>query len=215
MLKSVEFLKHGVPEALLNRVLCQPLWKHGSRYARRRMILPGSGRRGRNSDPGTRPLKAAQAPCRTGQTTLGKSTRWDRRGRGPGIWGQICRDRVGKMPLAAGAGSNLPRLLERGEEPKEGVTCHIVPPDVVRVFSGWFLGFFFGLTGGRWRRSAREWDRILARVGTTGIPAAEERKTGIWSARQKRPGGLRVLSPRPPLRDFTKEMACFLALYDG
>src|SRR5713101_8201559 len=145
----------------------------------------------------------------------GKSTRWDRRGRGQGIWGQICRDRVGKMPLAAGAGSNLARLLERGEEPKEGVTCHIVPPDAVRVFSGWFLGFFFGLTGGRWRRSAREWDRILARVGTTGIPAAEERKTGIWSARQKRPGGLRVLSPRPPLRDFTKEMACFLALYDG
>ena len=45
----------------------------------------------------------------------GTSTRWDRRGRGPGIWGKICRDRVGKMPLAAGAGSNLQRLSERGE----------------------------------------------------------------------------------------------------
>ena len=45
----------------------------------------------------------------------GTSTRWDRRGRGPGIWGKICRDRVGKNPLAAGAGSNLQRLSERGE----------------------------------------------------------------------------------------------------
>jgi hypothetical protein len=42
----------------------------------------------------------------------GKSTRWDRRGRGPGIWGKICRDRVGKNPLAAGAGSNLQRLSD-------------------------------------------------------------------------------------------------------
>ena len=31
----------------------------------------------------------------TGEET-GTSTRWDRRGRGPGIWGKICRDRVGK-----------------------------------------------------------------------------------------------------------------------
>src|SRR5262249_12362283 len=50
----------------------------------------------------------------------GTSTRWDRRGRGPGIWGRICRDRVGKNPLAAGAGSNLQRLSERREEPKGG-----------------------------------------------------------------------------------------------
>jgi hypothetical protein len=47
----------------------------------------------------------------------GTSTRWDRRSRGPGIWGKICRDRVGKNPLAAGAGSNLQRLSDRGEEP--------------------------------------------------------------------------------------------------
>jgi hypothetical protein len=26
---------------------------------------------------------------------------WDRRSRGPGIWGKICRDSVGKVPLAA------------------------------------------------------------------------------------------------------------------
>ena len=30
------------------------------------------------------------------------------------------QNRVGKMPLAAGAGSNLQRLSDRGEEPKEG-----------------------------------------------------------------------------------------------
>jgi hypothetical protein len=50
----------------------------------------------------------------------GTSTRWDRRGRGPGIWGKICRDRVGKNPLAAGAGSNLQRLSDQGEKSKEG-----------------------------------------------------------------------------------------------
>jgi len=44
----------------------------------------------------------------------GKCTRWDRRGRGPGIRGQICRDNVGRIPVAAGAGSNLRRLLARG-----------------------------------------------------------------------------------------------------
>ena len=44
----------------------------------------------------------------------GESTRWNRRGRGPGIWGKICRDRVGKVPRAAEAGSNLQRLLELG-----------------------------------------------------------------------------------------------------
>ena len=37
-----------------------------------------------------------------------------RRGRGPGTQGRIHRDNVGKVPLAAGAGSNLQRLLERG-----------------------------------------------------------------------------------------------------
>ena len=31
----------------------------------------------------------------------GTSTRWDRRGRGLGIWGKIYRDRVGKMPLGS------------------------------------------------------------------------------------------------------------------
>ena len=45
----------------------------------------------------------------------GKSTLWYRRGKGPSIQGKIRRDNVGKIPLAAGAGSNLRRLLERGE----------------------------------------------------------------------------------------------------
>jgi hypothetical protein len=44
------------------------------------------------------------------------------------------------------------------------------------------------------------WDRILARVGTTGIPAEEGRRTAIRSARQKRPGGLRVLKPKASAR---------------
>ena len=43
-----------------------------------------------------------------------------RRGKGPGIRGRIRRDNVGKIPLTAGAGSDLPRLLERSESPKEG-----------------------------------------------------------------------------------------------
>jgi len=50
----------------------------------------------------------------------GTSTRWDRRGRGPGIWGRICRDRVGKNPLAAGAGSNLQRLSAEVKNRRKG-----------------------------------------------------------------------------------------------
>src|ERR1035441_3012940 len=48
----------------------------------------------------------------------GKCTPWYRRRKGPGIRGRIRRDNVGKIPLAAGAGSNLRRLLVRGQEPK-------------------------------------------------------------------------------------------------
>jgi hypothetical protein len=44
----------------------------------------------------------------------------NRRGRGPGITGKTLRDNVGKIPVAAGPGSNLHRLLERGYKPKEG-----------------------------------------------------------------------------------------------
>ena len=42
-----------------------------------------------------------------------------------------------------------------------------------------FLGFFSGLTIGGWLVWACEWDRILACIGTTGIPAAGRTKTGI------------------------------------
>ena len=45
----------------------------------------------------------------------GKRSLWDRRGTGSGIQGKIFRDKVGKNPLAAGAGSHLQRLPERGE----------------------------------------------------------------------------------------------------
>src|ERR1019366_124588 len=44
----------------------------------------------------------------------GRCTPRDRRDRGPGTQGRIHRDNVGKVPLAAGAGRNLQRLLERG-----------------------------------------------------------------------------------------------------
>jgi hypothetical protein len=38
---------------------------------------------------------------------------------GSGIRRKIHRDNVGKILVAAGPGSNLHRLLERGEKPKE------------------------------------------------------------------------------------------------
>jgi hypothetical protein len=44
----------------------------------------------------------------------GMCTPRNRRGRGPGTQGRIHRYNVGKVPLAAGAGSNLQRLHERG-----------------------------------------------------------------------------------------------------
>ena len=44
----------------------------------------------------------------------GMCTSRDRRDRGPGTQGRIHRDNVGKVPPAAGAGSNLQRLLARG-----------------------------------------------------------------------------------------------------
>ena len=91
---------------------------------------PEHHERSASSKPSPRKVAFAEGNGKPTHSGLGKaddlgeetgtSTRWDRRGRGPGIWGKICRDRVGKNPLAAGAGSNLQRLSERGEEPKEG-----------------------------------------------------------------------------------------------
>src|SRR5580693_837789 len=52
-------------------------------------------------------------------------------------------------------------------------------------------------------------------IGTSGIPTPEEQKKGIRYARQRRPGSLRVLCPRPPLRDFTKEMGLDFDLVPG
>ena len=49
----------------------------------------------------------------------GTSTQGDRRGIGSGIRRKIHRDNVGKILVAAGPGSNLHRLLERGEKPKD------------------------------------------------------------------------------------------------
>ena len=43
-----------------------------------------------------------------------------RRGRGPDKRGRIGRDNGGKIPRAAGAGSNRLRLVERSQELREG-----------------------------------------------------------------------------------------------
>ena len=50
----------------------------------------------------------------------GKCTPCTRRDRGPGNQGRIRRDNVGKVPPAAGAGSNLQRLLARGISRRRG-----------------------------------------------------------------------------------------------
>jgi hypothetical protein len=68
---------------------------------------------------GSRPIVFWGRPMTSGKKQV-RALGGTRRGRGPGIWGKICRDRVGKNPLVAGAGSNLQRLSDRGEEPKEG-----------------------------------------------------------------------------------------------
>ncbi len=68
---------------------------------------------------GSRPTPLLGKAEDTGEET-GKRTLWDRRGMGPGIRGKIRRDNVGKVLLAAGAGSYLPRLHERGYGRRSG-----------------------------------------------------------------------------------------------
>jgi hypothetical protein len=58
--------------------------------------------------PLTQGEKQVKAPCGT------------RRSRGPSIQGKIRRDNVGKIPLAAGLGSNRRGLLERGDCRRRG-----------------------------------------------------------------------------------------------
>src|ERR1700730_12256461 len=53
----------------------------------------------------------------------GRCTPRNRRGRGPGTQGRIHRDNVGKVPPAAGAGSNRQRLPERGLGRRRGEPC--------------------------------------------------------------------------------------------
>src|SRR5205807_7715868 len=64
------------------------------------------------------------------------------------------------------------------------------------------------LTIGGWLVWACEWDRILA-CRHDRYPSGRKNENRNRSARQKRLRGLRALSPRPPLRDFTKEMGLF------
>jgi hypothetical protein len=63
-------------------------------------------------EAGSRPTPLLGKADDTEEET-GRRTPWDRRGKGPGIRGRIRRDNVGKIPLAAGAGSDLQRLLKR------------------------------------------------------------------------------------------------------
>jgi hypothetical protein len=63
-------------------------------------------------EAGSRPTPLLGEADDTGEET-GERTRWDRRGKGPGIRRKIRRDNVGKVPRVAGAGSNRQRLLER------------------------------------------------------------------------------------------------------
>jgi hypothetical protein len=65
------------------------------------------------NEAGSRPSYVLGKADDTEEET-GVCTSWDRRGMGSDIRGKICRDNVGKVPMAAGAGSNLRRLLARG-----------------------------------------------------------------------------------------------------
>jgi hypothetical protein len=51
-----------------------------------------------------------------------------------------------------------------------------------------------------------QWDRILACIGMTGIPAAGRMKTGFGAPGKSSRAVFAFLCPRPPLGDFTKEM---------
>jgi hypothetical protein len=72
-------------------------------------------------EAGSRPVALMGKADDTEEET-GTCTPWDRRGMGPGIRRKILRDNVGNIPPAAGADSNLPRLLERrrGEPERMG-----------------------------------------------------------------------------------------------
>jgi hypothetical protein len=67
---------------------------------------------------GSRPILFLGKADDAGEET-GKCTMRYRRGRGPSIPGRIRRDNVGKIPLAAGSGHNLQRLLKRGKSEGE------------------------------------------------------------------------------------------------
>ena len=71
------------------------------------------------NEAGSRPKRLVGKADDTDEET-GKCSLWDRRGTGSSISGRIFRDNVGKNPLAAGAGSNLQRLPERGENRRRG-----------------------------------------------------------------------------------------------
>jgi hypothetical protein len=59
-------------------------------------------------------LDSVRGKADDAEEETGRCTPRNRRGRGPGTQGRIHRDNVGKVPPAAGAGSNLQRLHERG-----------------------------------------------------------------------------------------------------
>ncbi len=58
------------------------------------------------------------------------------RGRGPGTWGRIRRDNVGKVLLPAGADSNLQRPTDRGDAQRQREGLGLADESVVAKKKG-------------------------------------------------------------------------------
>ena len=81
-------------------------WLQSRKAIRHEIVLTGTVR---EAD-----LDSVRGKADDVEEETGMCTPRNRRDRGPGTQGRIHRDNVGKVLLAAGAGSNLQRLLERG-----------------------------------------------------------------------------------------------------
>jgi hypothetical protein len=92
-----------------------PEHKEMAAVSKKRSVMKSFRRDKREADLDSERGKADDVEEETGTCTLR-----NRRDRGPGTQGRIHRDNVGKVPSAAGAGSNLQRLLERGLGRRKG-----------------------------------------------------------------------------------------------
>jgi hypothetical protein len=139
-------------------------------------------------------LRAGFSP-HSGRTHTGSAFFYadDRLPAGFPIFGKAFREReiLLRVGLAVTSGTVLPLRCQRISRPLSRIPF---------------------LSNQRWHvDGAGKWDRILALCRQERYPNRRRaKKTAIQNARQRRPGGLRVLGPRPPLRDFTKEMDLIL-----